>query len=134
MPASNPQLSEIESVKQEKKDGNLVITIVMKDKANPEEGKDGVALMSRDLLYLTAVTNEIENNKAIQAVVRELETAELNYQKFTVVATMTEDGKQFKEITHYCEAALTAKAKLIVGSLEGNGILVFNARYWDFVY
>ena len=64
MPASNPQLSEIESVKQEKKDGNLVITIVMKDKANPEEGKDGVALMSRDLLYLTAVTNEIENTSA----------------------------------------------------------------------
>ena len=134
MPASNPQLSEIQSVKQEKKDGNLVITIVMKDKINPEEDKDGVALMSRDLLYMTAITNEIQNNGAIKAIVKDLERAELNYQQFTVVATMSADGKQFKEITHYCEAALSAKAKLLVGSLEGDGILVFRARYWDFVY
>ncbi len=134
MPVSNCTMNEVQSVTSKEVNGNYVITIVMKDKVNPtEQDTDGVALMSRDLLYMSAVTNEIQNNGAIKAIVKELKTAELNYKAFTVTAEMTKDGK-FVGITHECHAELKAEAKLIVGSLSGDGVLCFRAKFWDFAY
>lgn len=134
MPVSNCTANAVASCSKKDSGSNVVITIVMKDQVNPtEEDKDGVALMSRDLLYMTAVTNEIQNNGAIKAIVKELKTAELNYKAFTIKATMTKDGK-FVEITHECHAELKAEAKLLVGSLSGDGVLAFHAKFWDFAY
>ena len=134
MPASNCTANAVASCSKKDSGSNVVITIVMKDQVNPtEEDKDGVALMSRDLLYMKAITNEIQNNGAIKAIVKELKTAELNYKAFTIKATMTKDGK-FVEITHECHAELKAEAKLLVGSLSGDGVLAFHAKFWDFVY
>ena len=134
MPVSNCTMNSVQSVSSKEVNGNYVITIVMKDQVNPtEQDTDGVSLMSRDLLYMTAVTNEIQNNGAIKAIVRELKTAELNYKAFTVTAEMTKDGK-FVSITHECHADLKAEAKLIVGSLSGDGVLCFRAKFYDFAY
>lgn len=134
MPVSNCTMNSVQSVSSKEVNGNYVITIVMKDQINPtEQDTDGVALMSRDLLYMSAVTNEIQNNGAIKAIVKELKTAELNYKAFTITAEMTKDGK-FVGITHECHAELKAEAKLIVGSLSGDGVLCFRAKFWDFAY
>ncbi len=134
MPVSNCTMNSVQSVSSKEVNGNYVITIVMKDQINPtEQDTDGISLMSRDLLYMTAVTNEIQNNGAIKAIVKELKTAELNYKAFTITAEMTKDGK-FISITHECHAELKAEAKLIVGSLAGDGVLCFRAKFWDFAY
>ena len=134
MPVSNCTMNSVQSVSSKEVNGNYVITIVMKDQINPTaEDTDGISLMSRDLLYMTAVTNEIQNNGAIKAIVKELKTAELNYKAFTITAEMTKDGK-FVSITHECHAELKAEAKLIVGSLAGDGVLCFRAKFWDFAY
>lgn len=134
MPVSNCTMNSVQSVTSKEVNGNYVITIVMKDQVNPTaEDTDGISLMSRDLLYMKAVTDTIESNGAIKAIVKELKTAELNYRAFTITAEMTKDGK-FVNITHECRAELKAEAKLIVGSLSGDGVLVFRAKFWDFAY
>ena len=134
MPVSNCTMNSVQKVSSKEVNGNYVITIVMKDQINPtEQDTDGISLMSRDLLYMSAVTNEIQNNGAIKAIVKELKTAELNYKAFTITAEMTKDGK-FVSITHECHAELKAEAKLIVGSLAGDGVLCFRAKFWDFAY
>ena len=134
MPASNCTMNAVQNITTEVSGDNYIITIVMKDQVNPTaEDTDGISLMSRDLLYMSAITNEVENNDAIKAIVKELKTAELNYKAFTIKATMTKDGK-FVEITHECHAELKAEAALVLGSLSGDGVLVFHARFWDFAY
>ncbi len=134
MPVSNCTMNSVQSVSSKEVNGNYVITIVMKDQINPTaEDTDGISLMSRDLLYMKAVTDTIESNGAIKAIVKELKTAELNYRAFTITAEMTKDGK-FVNITHECRAELKAEAKLIVGSLAGDGVLIFRAKFYDFAY
>ncbi len=134
MPEGNFSDNVIASCKKEEVNGNYKITVVFKDQVNPTaDDTDGIVQVSRDLLYIKAVTDTIESNDAVKAIVRELETAELNYKAFTVTAEMTKDGK-FISITHECHAELKAKAKLLIGSLEGDGVLCFRAKYWDFQY
>lgn len=135
MPASNCTMSSVKSVSSKVSGSNYIITIVMKDQINPTaEDTDGISLMSRDLLYMKAVTETIETNGAIKLIVKGLNKAEMNYQAFTITATMTADGK-FVEITHKCDAKLTAEAALTLGgTLGGDGVLEFNARFWDFKY
>ena len=134
MPVSNCTMNSVQSVSSKEVNGNYVITIVMKDQVNPTaEDTDGISLMSRDLLYMSAVTDTIQSNGAIKAIVKELKTAEMNYKAFTITAEMTKDGK-FVNITHECRAELKAEAKLIVGSLAGDGVLIFRAKFYDFAY
>ena len=134
MPVSNCTMNSVQSVSSKEVNGNYVITIVMKDQINPtEQDTDGISLMSRDLLYMSAVTNEIQNNGAIKAIVKELKTAELNYKAFTITAEMTKDGK-FVKLGHYATVIITANAKISVFTLDIGGTLYNNCEYSNFKY
>lgn len=134
MPISNCSESTIESVTKTASGSNVVVTIVMKDVTNPAKtDTDGLNLMSRDFLYMEDVHETVKTNSAVKLLVRSLDKGEITYKAYTIKATMTADGK-FVEITHQCNAELVANAKLIVGSIEGDGVLQFNVKYWDFKY
>ncbi len=134
MPISNCSEGTIESVTKTTSGSNVVVTIVMKDVTNPAKtDTDGLNLMSRDFLYMEDVHETVKTNSAVKLLVKSLDKGEITYKAYTITATMTADGK-FVEITHQCNAELVANAKLIVGSIEGNGVLQFNVRYWDFKY
>ncbi len=134
MPISNCSESTIESVTKKASGSNVVITIVMKDVTNPAKtDTDGLNLMSRDFLYMEDVHETVKTDSAVKLLVKSLDKGEITYDDYTITATMTKDGK-FVEITHRCAAKLVANAKLIVGSIQGDGVLVFNVKYWDFKY
>ena len=134
MPISNCSESTIESVTKKASGSNVVVTIVMKDVTNPAKtDTDGLNLMSRDFLYMEDVHNTVKTDSTVKLLVKSLDKGEITYDDYTITATMTKDGK-FVEITHRCAAKLVADAKLIVGSIQGDGVLVFNVRYWDFKY
>ena len=134
MPISNCSESTIESVTKKASGSNVVITIVMKDVTNPAKtDTDGLNLMSRDFLYMEDVHETVKTNTAVKLLVKNLDKGEITYKAYTITATMTKDGK-FVEITHKCSADLIADAKLVVGSLNGSGVLQFNVKYWDFKY
>ncbi len=134
MPISNCSESTIESVTKTASGSNVVVTIVMKDVTNPAKtDTDGLNLMSRDFLYMEDVHETVKTDSAVKLLVKSLDKGEITYKGYTITATMTKDGK-FVEITHKCAAELIADAKLIVGSIQGDGVLVFNVRYWDFKY
>ncbi len=134
MPISNCSESTIESVTKTASGSNVVVTIVMKDVTNPAKtDTDGLNLMSRDFLYMEDVHETVKTDSAVKLLVKSLDKGEITYKGYTITATMTKDGK-FVEITHKCAAELVADAKLIVGSIQGDGVLVFNVRYWDFKY
>ena len=135
MPISNCSESTIASVKKAASGSNVVVTIVMKDVTNPgKEDKDGLNLMSRDFLYMEDVHNTVKNDGTVSKLVKSLNKGEITYKAYTITATMTKDGK-FVEITHKCSAELVADATLAFNiPLSGNGVLVFNVRYWDFKY
>ena len=134
MPISNCSESTIESVTKTTSGSNVVITIVMKDVTNPAKtDTDGLNLMSRDFLYMEDVHETVKTNSAVKLLVKSLDKGEITYKAYTITATMTADGK-FVEITHQCNAELVADAKLILGSVQGDGVLQFNVKYWDFKY
>ncbi len=134
MPISNCSESTIESVTKTASGSNVVVTIVMKDVTNPAKtDTDGLNLMSRDFLYMEDVHETVKTNTAVKLLVKSLDKGEITYDDYTITATMTKDGK-FVEITHKCSAKLIADAKLIAGSIQGDGVLVFNVKYWDFKY
>ncbi len=134
MPISNCSESTIASVTKKASGSNVVVTIVMKDVTNPAKtDTDGLNVMSRDFLYMEDVHNTVKTDSAVKLLVKSLDKGEITYDDYTITATMTKDGK-FVEITHRCAAKLIADAKLIVGSIQGDGVLVFNVRYWDFKY
>ena len=134
MPISNCSESTIESVSKKASGSNVVITIVMKDVTNPAKtDTDGLNLMSRDFLYMEDVHETVKTDSTVKLLVKSLDKGEITYDDYTITATMTKDGK-FVEITHKCSAKLIADAKLIVGSIQGDGVLQFNVKYWDFKY
>lgn len=134
MPLSNCSESTVESVTKKASGSNVVITIVMKDVTNPAKtDTDGLNVMSRDFLYMEDVHNTVKTDSAVKLLVKSLDKGEITYDDYTITATMTKDGK-FVDITHRCAAKLEANAKLIVGSIQGDGVLVFNVKYWDFKY
>ncbi len=134
MPISDCSESYIKSVTKAEQGDNVVITIVMNDQVNPSyDDTDGLVKMTRDFLDMKDVHETVKTNSAVKVLVRELTTGEMNYKAFTIVATMTKDGK-FVNIKHSCDADLIADAKLIVGSLKGSGVLRFTAEFSDFKY
>ena len=135
MPLSNCTEATVESVSKKASGSNVVVTIVMKDVTNPgKEDKDGLNVMSRDFLYMEDVHNTVKNDGTVSKLVKSLDKGEITYKAYTITATMTKDGK-FVEITHRCAAELVADATLAFNiKLAGNGVLVFNVKYWDFKY
>ena len=135
MPASNCSEKTIESVTKTTKGNNYVITIVMKDQVNPAKAdKDGLNVMSRDILYMEDVHDTVKNDGTVSKLVKSLNKGEINFKAYTITAEMTKDGK-FVNITHKCSAALIADATLAFNiGLKGEGVLQFNVKYWDFKY
>ncbi len=134
MPACNATEATIKSVTKKEDGSNIVITIVMKDSLNPGlEDKDGVTAMSDDLLYIKYVTDTIESNGLVNALVKELTKGDINYVAFTITATMTKDGK-FVEIRHDGDGMIDAAAQTILGEVSGTGGIGFHARFYDFKY
>ncbi len=135
MPISDCSESYFQSVSKVEQGGNYVITIVMKDQLNPSyNDPDGLQKMSRDFLDMKDVHETVKTNTAVKLLVKELTTGEMNYKAYTIVATMTKDGK-FVNIKHSCDAELTAVAKLTIGpTINGSGILRFTTEFSDFKY
>ncbi len=134
MPISDCSESYFQSATKVEQGDNYVITIVMKDQINPSyDDTDGLVKMSRDFLDMKDVHETVKTNSAVKLLVRELTKGEMNYKAFTITATMTKDGK-FVNIKHSCDADLVADAKLIVGSLQGSGVLRFTAEFSEFKY
>lgn len=134
MPASNCSEGTVASATKKTSGSNVIVTIVMKDVTNPTKADtDGLNVMSRDFLYMEDVHETVKTNTAVKLLVKSLDKGEITYDDYTITATMTQDGK-FVEITHKCSAKLVADAKLIAGSIQGDGVLQFNVKYWDFKY
>ncbi len=134
MPACNATEATIASVTKKEEGSNIVITIVMKDSLNPGlEDTDGLTAMSDDLLYIKYVTDTIESNSFVNALVKELTKGDINYVAFTITATMTKDGK-FVEIRHDGDGMIDAAAQTILGEVSGTGGIAFHARFYDFEY
>ncbi len=134
MPACNATEATIKSVTKKEVGSNIEITIVMKDSLNPGlEDKDGVTVMSDDLLYIKYVTDTIESNGFVNALVKELTKGDINYVAFTITATMTKDGK-FVEIRHDGDGMIDAAAETILGEVSGTGGIGFHAKFYDFEY
>ncbi len=134
MPACNATEATIASVTKKDSGSNVVITIVMKDSLNPKlEDTDGVTAMSDDLLYIQYVTDTIESNSFVNALVKELTKGDINYIAFTITATMTKDGK-FVEIRHDGDGMIDAAAETILGTVSGTGGIGFHAHFYDFEY
>ncbi len=134
MPACNATEATIASVTKKESGSNVIITIVMKDSLNPGlDDTDGVTAMSDDLLYIQYVTDTIESNSFVNALVKELTKGDINYVAFTITATMTKDGK-FVEIRHDGDAMIDAAAQTILGEVSGTGGIGFHAKFYDFKY
>ncbi len=133
-PASNCTEDSLVSVKKEESGSNYIITIVMKDQLNPGlEDTDGVTVMTNDLLYIKYVTDTIESNGFVNALVKELTKGDITYKNFTIVATMTKDGK-FLEIKQDVDGYIDAAAETLFGEVSGTGAIGFHIRYFDFKY
>ncbi len=134
MPACNCTEATIASVTKKDAGDNVIITIVMKDSLNPTlKDTDGVTVMTDDLLYIEYVTDTIESNGFVNALVKELTKGDINYVAFTITATMTKDGK-FVEIRHDGDGFIDAAAQTILGEVSGTGGIGFHAHFYDFKY
>ncbi len=113
---------------------NYKVTIVMNDEVSPKKGSDGIAAMATGILYMEDVENEIANNSVVKILVKELNSeSKITYKGYTIVATITKDGK-FVEMKHTSTGDIIASAKLIIGSINGSGTLIFHSHWYDFKY
>ena len=121
------------ATKKDLSNGNYQITIVMNDENTPKKGSKGIASMSTGILYMEDVQETVKNNSTVSKVVKSLDKAEIIYQAYTIVAEMTKDGK-FVSIEHHTDGAISASAKLSVGSMNGTGTLAFYSKWYNFKY
>ena len=121
------------ATKKDLANGNYQITIVMNDENTPKKGSKGIASMSTGILYMEDVEETVKNDSTVSKVVKSLDKAEIIYQAYTIVAEMTKDGK-FVSIEHHTDGAISASAKLSVGSMNGSGTLAFYSKWYNFKY
>ena len=121
------------ATKKDLSNGNYQITIVMNDENTPKKGSKGVAAMATGILYMEDVQETVKNDSTVSKVVKSLDKAEIIYQAYTIVAEMTKDGK-FVSIEHHTDGAISASAKLSVGSMNGTGTLAFHSKWYNFKY
>ena len=121
------------ATKKDLSNGNYQITIVMNDENTPKKGSKGVAAMATGILYMEDVQETVKNDSTVSKVVKSLDKAEIIYQAYTIVAEMTKDGK-FVSIEHHTDGAISASAKLSVGSMNGTGTLAFYSKWYNFKY
>ena len=122
------------ATKEDLPNGNYKITIVMKDENTPVKGSAGIAAMSTGILYMEDVQDTIQNDKTVSVLVKGLgDGSGIMYRAYTITAEMTKDGK-FVDINHVTTGEITANAKLLIGSISGNGTLVFHSHWYNFNY
>ena len=121
------------ATKKDLSNGNYQITIVMNDENTPKKGSKGVAAMATGILYMEDVQETVKNDSTVSKVVKSLDKAEIIYQAYTIVAEMTKDGK-FVSIEHHTDGAISASAKLSIGSMNGTGTLAFYSKWYNFKY
>ena len=121
------------ATKKDLSNGNYQITIVMNDENTPKKGRKGVAAMATGILYMEDVQETVKNDSTVSKVVKSLDKAEIIYQAYTIVAEMTKDGK-FVSIEHHTDGAISASAKLSIGSMNGTGTLAFYSKWYNFKY
>ena len=133
-PCGSPIDNVASCSRKELPNGNYEVVIVMKDEVTPAKGSNGVAAMSTGILYMEDVKDTIQSNSAVKALVKGLtDDSKITYKAYQITAEMTKDGK-FVSIDHYVKGEIVAGAKLIVGSVSGDGVLVFHSKWYDFKY
>ena len=121
------------ATKKDLSNGNYQITIVMNDENTPKKGSKGIASMSTGILYMEDVEATVKNDSTVSKVVKSLDKAEIVYKAYTIVAEMTKDGK-FVSIEHHTDGAISASAKLSIGSMNETGTLAFYSKWYNFKY